>query len=90
MLELAKKDNRIKGLILKIDSPEAVPRHVRPHLQKDHGVQEGAENPVVACIVDQGTSGGYMVALSSDYIVAVPPPWWATWASCCRPSAWAA
>lgn len=72
VLEKAEKDKNIKGVILKIDSPggaytasDLVFRRIREYKTKQ-------EIPVVGCIVDQGTSGAYMAALSADYIVALP------------------
>jgi len=72
VLDMAKEDEAIKGMILKIDSPgggytasDLIFRRIQEFKSKQ-------KIPVVACIVDQGTSGGYMVALSSDYIMALP------------------
>jgi protease IV len=72
VLEKAKDDKRIKGIILKIDSPgggytasDLIFRKIKEY-KTEHSL------PVVTCITDMGTSGGYMVALSSDYIVAIP------------------
>ncbi len=72
VLDMAKDDKNIKGIILKIDSPgggytasDLIFRKIREY-KSAHSI------PVVACIVDQGTSGGYMAAISSDYIVALP------------------
>lgn len=72
VLDKAKKDDGIKGVILKIDSPggsytasDLVFRRIREY--------KASQNiPVVGCIVDQGTSGAYMAALSTDYIIALP------------------
>jgi protease-4 len=72
VLEMAKEDKAIKGILLKIDSPgggvtasDLVFREIRD-FKNTHKI------PVVACITDQGTSGAYMVALSADHIVALP------------------
>lgn len=72
VLEMAQKDKKIRGVILKIDSPggaytasDLVFRRIREY-------KSTQEIPVVGCIVDQGTSGAYMAALSADYIVALP------------------
>lgn len=72
VLDKAKEDTAIKGVILKIDSPgggytasDLIFRRIKEYKSTN-------KIPVVACIADQGTSGGYMVALSSDYIVALP------------------
>jgi len=72
VLDMAKDDKNIKGLLLKIDSPgggvtasDLVFREIRNFKEKN-------KIPVVACITGQGTSGAYMVALSADRIVALP------------------
>jgi len=72
ILEIAKEDRSIKGILLKIDSPgggvtasDLVFREIR-QFKETHKI------PVVACITGQGTSGAYMVALSADRIVALP------------------
>ena len=72
VLEMAKEDKSIKGIVLRIDSPgggvtasDLVFREIKEFKGK-------AKVPVVACITGQGTSGAYMVALSADRIVALP------------------
>ncbi len=72
ILEIAKEDKAIKGILLKIDSPgggvtasDLVFRQIKEFKEK-HKI------PVVACVTGQGTSGAYMVALSADNIVALP------------------
>jgi protease IV len=72
VLDKAKDDKHIKGIILKIDSPGGGYTASDLIFRKMKEYKEEHKLPVVACIVDQGTSGGYMVALSSDYIVAAP------------------
>jgi len=68
----AKKDEHIKGVILKIDSPgggvtasDLIYRRVLEY-------KASQKVPVVACITNMGASGGYMVALAADRIVALP------------------
>ena len=72
VLEKAKDDKKIKGIILKIDSPGGGYTASDLIYKRIHEFKTTKSIPVVSCIVDQGTSGGYMVALSSDYIVALP------------------
>ncbi len=72
ILDMAKKDKRIKAMILKIDSPGGGYTASDLIYRKIQEFKASSSIPVVSCIVDQGTSGGYMVALSGDYIVALP------------------
>ncbi len=72
VLDLAKKDRKIKGVILKIDSPGGGYTASDLVFRKIQEFKSSQKIPVVACITDQGTSGAYMIALSSDYIVALP------------------
>jgi protease IV len=72
VLDIAKKDKYLKGLLLKIDSPgggvaasDLIYRQVL-RFKEEHKI------PVVVCITGMGTSGAYMAALSADRIVAVP------------------
>jgi len=72
VLEKAEKDKKIRGVILKIDSPggaytasDLVFRRIREY-KTEQAI------PVVGCIVDQGASGAYMAVLAADYIVALP------------------
>lgn len=72
VLDKAKGDKAIRGIILKVDSPgggytasDLVFRRLQ-EFKREHRI------PVVACIVDQGTSGGYMTVLAADHIVALP------------------
>jgi protease IV len=72
VLDIAKDDKRIKGIILKIDSPGGGYTASDLIFRKIQDFKSSQKVPVVACITDQGTSGAYMIALSSDYIVALP------------------
>ena len=72
VIEKAKKDKNIKGLILKIDSPGGSVTASDLVFSQIKEFKEAQKIPVVACITGQGTSGAYMVALSADRIVALP------------------
>jgi protease-4 len=72
IIEQAKKDKKIKGLILKIDSPGGSVTASDLVFNQIMEFKETHKIPVVACITGQGTSGAYMVALSADRIVALP------------------
>lgn len=72
ILEVARKDSRIKGIILKIDSPGGGVTASDLLFKEMIAYKEKHKVPVVACITGQGTSGAYMAALSADSIVALP------------------
>lgn len=71
-LKKARGDKKIKGIILRINSPggtvtasDIIYREIKQFKEKK-GV------PVVACMMDVATSGAYYVALSADAIIAHP------------------
>ena len=70
--EIAGKDKRVKGVILKIDSPGGGVTASDLLFREITAFKEKHKVPVVACITGQGTSGAYMAALSADSIVALP------------------
>ena len=72
ILEMAKEDKSIKGILLKIDSPGGGVTASDLVFREIKNFKETRKIPVVACITGQGTSGAYMVALSADRIVALP------------------
>ncbi len=68
----AEKDERVKALIVRINSPggtitasDVIYREIREFKAR-------RKIPVVAAIVDVGASGGYYVALAADQILAHP------------------
>lgn len=71
-LQKAEKDDRIAGLILRINSPGGtvtasdVIHHEIVEFRKRKHV------PVLACIMSVGASGGYYVAAAADEIIAHP------------------
>jgi protease-4 len=72
IIEKAKKDKNIKGLMLKIDSPGGSVTASDLVFNQIKEFKEAQKIPVVACVTGQGTSGAYMAALSADRIVALP------------------
>ena len=71
-LQKAEKDDRIVGLILRINSPGGT---VTASDIIHHDVTEFRKRkhvPVLACIMSVGASGGYYVAAAADEIVAHP------------------
>ncbi|HPS94803.1 MAG TPA: signal peptide peptidase SppA, partial [Deltaproteobacteria bacterium] len=72
VLKMAQKDKKLKGLLLKIDSPGGSVTASDLVFKQVKAFRETKKIPVVACITGQGTSGAYMVALAADRIVALP------------------
>ncbi len=71
-LRKAEKDDRIAGLILRINSPGGT---VTASDIIHHEIVEFRNRrnvPVLACIMGVGTSGGYYVAAAADEIIAHP------------------
>ena len=71
-LTKAGKDDHIKAIILRINTPGGT---VTSSDILYHELQEFKEKhniPIISSIMDIGTSGGYYVAMASDYIYAHP------------------
>lgn len=71
-LERAKTDTRVKAVVVRINSPggAVTASDTIYHLIRAFASQRAL--PVVAQVLDLGTSGGYYVALAADEIVASP------------------
>ncbi|MBI3786488.1 MAG: signal peptide peptidase SppA [Deltaproteobacteria bacterium] len=71
-LEKAADDDRVKGVLLRINSPGGtvtasdIIYHELMRFKEEHRL------PVVAHMMDMGTSGAYYIALAADQIVASP------------------
>lgn len=71
-LKMAARDNHMKAIILRINSPGGT---VTASDMIYHEIEQFKKNThikVVACIMDLGASGGYYVAVSADRIIAHP------------------
>lgn len=71
-LRKAEKDNRLAGVILRINSPGGT---VTASDIINHDILEFKKRkkvPVTACIIGTGASGGYYVAAAADSIIAHP------------------
>lgn len=71
-LTKAAKDDHIKAIILRINTPGGT---VTSSDILYHELQEFKQKrkiPIITSIMDMGTSGGYYVAMASDYIYAHP------------------
>ena len=69
-LRAVRKDRRVKGVILHIDSPGG--SALASDLMHHEIEQLGREKPVVACMSNVAASGGYYVAAPAACIVARP------------------
>lgn len=70
MLRAVRRDRRVKGVILHIDSPGG--SALASDLMHHEVEQLGREKPVVACMANVAASGGYYVAAPAACIVAQP------------------
>lgn len=71
-LQMAEKDRKVAGIILRINSPGGT---VTASDIIHHDIQEYKKRsgiPVYACIMSTGTSGGYYIAAAADRIAAHP------------------
>jgi protease IV len=71
-LEEARNDERVKAVILRINSPGGTVTASDAMYREVRRFREGCNKPVVALIMDVGASGGYYVACAADKIVAYP------------------
>jgi protease-4 len=71
-LEKAEEDDRVRAVVLRINSPGGTVTASDILYQEITRFRERRKIPVVACILDVGASGGYYVALGADRIVAHP------------------
>ena len=71
-LSKAFMDERVRGLILRINSPGGTVTSSDIIYREIKEFKEAKKIPVVACLMDMAASGGYYVALAADTIVAHP------------------
>jgi protease-4 len=71
-LKKAEEDERIRALVLRINSPGGTVTASDILYREIRAFKERRKIPVVATIMDVGASGGYYVALAADTIVAHP------------------
>jgi len=71
-LKKAAKDRRIKGLIIRVNSPGGTVTSSDIICREINKFKEEKKIPVIACIMELAASGGYYVALSADTIIAHP------------------
>jgi protease-4 len=71
-LKKAGADKRIKGLVLRINSPGGTVTASDIIYREIKEFKEDKQVPIVACMMDVTASGAYFVALVSDVIIAHP------------------
>jgi len=71
-LQKAEKDDRVRAVILKINSPGGTITASDVLYREVNEFRQRRRIPVIAAIMDVGASGGYYVALAADTIVAHP------------------
>ncbi|MEW6324170.1 MAG: signal peptide peptidase SppA, partial [Nitrospirota bacterium] len=72
MLKKAEGDDRVKAVVLRINSPGGTVTASDIIYQELIGFKERAKRPLIVSIVDLGTSGAYYIAQSADRIFAHP------------------
>ena len=71
-LQKAARDKQVKGLILRINTPGGTVTSSDIIYRDIKRFKDEMQVPVVACMMEVATSGGYYVALAADTIVAHP------------------
>jgi protease-4 len=71
-LEKASKDERVRGVILRLNTPGGTITASDIIYQEIKRFKRERKLPVVACMMELATSGGYYVATAADTIVAHP------------------
>ena len=72
LLRLAEKDDRVKAVLLKIDSPGGSVTASDTLYHEIVAFQARTAKKVVACMMSLATSGGYYISLPADLILAHP------------------
>jgi protease-4 len=71
-LEKAEKDKRIKAIVLRINSPGGMVTASDMIYHEIKSFRERTGRPVVASMMDMGTSGAYYIAQAADRVIAHP------------------
>jgi len=71
-LRKAEKDDRVKALIVRINSPGGTITASDTLYREVYEFKRRKKIPVIAAIMDVGASGGYYAALAADTVVAHP------------------
>ena len=71
-LQKASRDKKVRGVILRVNSPGGTVTASDIIYQEITRFKREHKLPVVACMMDVATSGGYYVSIAADTIVAHP------------------
>ncbi len=71
-LAKAEDDEAVKAIVLRINTPGGTVTASDILYHEIQGLKKTREIPVIASIMDLGTSGGYYVAMAADQVVAHP------------------
>lgn len=71
-LHLAEKDDRVKAIILKIDTPGGTTTASDMLYHEIVSFKERTGKKIVVCMMNVATSGGYYISLPADVIMAHP------------------
>lgn len=71
-LHLAEKDDRVKAVILKIDTPGGTTTASDMLYHEIASFKERTGKKIVVCMINLATSGGYYISLPADVILAHP------------------
>jgi len=71
-LHLAEKDDRVKAILLKIDTPGGTTTASDMLYHEIASFKERTGKKIVVCMMNMATSGGYYVSLPADVILAHP------------------
>ena len=71
-LELAGKDDHVKAVVLRINSPGGTVTASDQLYHEMRKFKETYEIPIVAMFMDVGASGAYYVAMAADSVIAHP------------------
>src|SRR5262249_51657222 len=71
-LEAAARDSRVVAILLRINSPGGSVTTCDIMGEELRRFRGETGKPVVACLMDLGTSGAYLIAVESDRVVAHP------------------
>lgn len=71
-LQMAEEDDAVKAVVLRINSPGGTVGASETMHREIEAFRERTGKPVVVSMAEIATSGGYYVALASDWIIAQP------------------
>lgn len=67
-----KKTDRVRAVVLAINSPGGAPAQARMIMERARGLAREKQVPLISYIEDIGASGGYLIAIAGEEILADP------------------